>query len=70
MVDTERLRDRIKKAGYSQYRLAEEMQMHCNTMYNKIRNRNEFTLSEVARMCELIGMDDPKEICETFMWKG
>lgn len=67
MVNTNLLKGKIVANGYTQGQLAEKMNISVNSFSAKINGKNAFTLPEVERMCEFLGITDPKEKCEIFL---
>lgn len=66
MTDSERLKSIIADSGLKFSYIAEKIGLKSPTsLYNKIDNRTEFTVSEVSKLCEVLGitkMRDQKEI--------
>ena len=54
MVDTEKLRNKVASSGLKYKFLAEELGLSRYGLQLKIDGKNDFTTSEVARLCELL----------------
>lgn len=67
MVNTNLLKGKFVSKGYTQALLAKEMNISVNSLSAKINGKTAFTLPEVAKLCEILGIDDPKEKCEIFL---
>lgn len=67
MVNTNLLKGKIVAKGYTQTQVAEKMHISVNSLSAKINGKKAFTLPEVARLCEILGITDPKEKCEIFL---
>lgn len=62
MVDSDALREDIKRSGYRMDFIADKLNMGYQTLFNKIDNKSEFTVSEVQAYCELTGQSIPDVI--------
>ena len=67
MLNANLLRGKIAEKGYTQEKLAEEMGVSKNTFSAKIRGYTDFTLSEVSKICSILGIVDYDEICRIFL---
>ena len=67
MVDANLFRAKMVYAGYSQRRLAKEIGMAENTLANKIHGRGYFNTDQVIRICKVLGITDPAEMCAIFL---
>ena len=57
-INSVKLKEEIKKAGYTQVRLAEELEITQNSLSSKITGKSEFTLSEAIKICECLNITD------------
>lgn len=67
MVNTNQLKGKIVASGYTQQKLARETGMSVNSLNAKINGRKIFDAEEVIRICDVLGISDPKEKCEIFL---
>lgn len=67
MINTNLLRGKIAANGYTQEKLASEMNMSKNTLSAKINGRSQFTLDEVLNLCHLLTIEKDREKCEIFL---
>lgn len=56
------LKGKMAEKGYSQERLAKEIGISTNSMSRKILGERQFRLGEVIRICDVLDIDDPREI--------
>ena len=61
MTNTEELNRLIDESGYKRKYLAERLGLTPYGMAKKINNLSEFTSSEIAGLCELLGITSLKE---------
>ena len=62
-----KLKEEIKKAGYTQVRLAEELEITQNSLSSKITGKSKFTLSEAIKICECLNITDINKRAELFL---
>ena len=61
MIDTCRLKKTIDSSGFRIDHIAKELDLSRQGLYNKINNRYEFKISEVEKLCKLLGISSLKE---------
>lgn len=61
MTDSTALREIIKRKGLKMNYLAEQLGLSDYGFTLKVDGRNEFKTSEVAKLCELLGITSLKE---------
>lgn len=61
MTDSTALREIIKRKGLKMNYLAEQLGLSDYGFTLKVDGRNEFMTSEVAKLCELLGITSLKE---------
>lgn len=66
-INSVKLKEEIKKAGYTQVRLAEELEITQNSLSSKITGKSEFTLSEAIKICECLNITDINKRAELFL---
>jgi len=66
-MDTAKLKGKIIAAGYTQKTLSEVLKMKVNTLNRKINGRSQWTLDEIARLCEALGLSESREKVEIFL---
>ena len=62
MIQANLLRARLAEKGMTQRQLAEAIGISIPAMSLKVRNRKEFRLSEVQRICTCLEIEEPNEI--------
>lgn len=67
MVDVNKLKGAIARAGYSQETLAKEMNMSPNTLNAKVNGKSRITTDEVVEMCNVLSIDSDSEKIEIFL---
>ena len=67
MVNTNKLKARLALAGYTQDRLAKEVNMSINNLNCKINGRAIFNCDEVDSICKVLGIENPVEKAEIFL---
>lgn len=58
VYDYSRLLGRIKEKGYTQETLASVMHVNPSTLNRKLKNKCEFTQSEIRHLCQLLEVED------------
>lgn len=66
MVNTRKLKAAIVEAGETQQTLAYKMNCCKNTICAKINNKSSFTVDEVKKLCQILGIQEPSEREEIF----
>ena len=61
-----KLEGAIRAKGYTQGRLAEEMDISANTFTNK-KKKGTFTLAEVDKMCTILEIVKDEDKCDIFL---
>lgn len=54
MTDTIQLKDILKKSGYKKSFVATKLGLTYQGFYNKVNNRNDFTATEMFKLCHLL----------------
>ena len=67
MLDKNRLRCAIVRAGFTQERLAKAIGITSNTLSAKILGRSYFDTEEIDRICEVLSIVDNNEKAEIFL---
>ena len=52
-----KLREEIRKSGYTQEMLAKELNISTSTLNQKMNNKTSFRISEALKICELLDID-------------
>lgn len=66
-INSKKLKELIKNAGYTQVRLAEELDISPNSLSSKITGKSEFTLREAKKVCECLDIADLSKRAELFL---
>lgn len=66
-INSKKLKELIKNAGYTQVRLAEELDISPNSLSSKITGKSEFTLREARNVCECLDIADLSKRAELFL---
>ena len=66
-INSVKLKEEIKKAGYTQVRLAEELEITQNSLSSKITGKTEFTLSEAIKISECLNITEINKRAELFL---
>lgn len=69
MVNTNLMKGAIAEAGYTQTTLAKEANMSLNSMNAKVNGLSDFTGDEIDCLCDILGIVDPRKICQIFLPK-
>lgn len=56
MINTELLRERIHKAGYTESFVADHLKISDTLLSRKMNNTSEFMTNEVQSLCALLGI--------------
>lgn len=67
MVDTKELKKAMLDAGVNQRQLSERSGISINALNRKINNRAVFTIPEVSKICECLGITTPHDKCKIFL---
>jgi len=60
----ERLRQERKTRRLSATAISNLLHIHCNTLFSRERGESEFRVSELIRLCEIMGWDQSKILLE------
>lgn len=52
-----KLREEMRKSGYTQEMLAKELNISTSTLNQKMNNKTSFRISEALKICELLDID-------------
>lgn len=61
MTNTEELRKRIDESGYKICYIAKTLGLTANGFARKLRNESDFKITEVAKLCDVLGISDIEE---------
>ena len=67
MVDTNKLKGAMVRAGFSQISLAKRLGMSKNTLNAKLNGKAKISTDEAKFMCEVLGIETEKEKIEIFL---
>lgn len=67
MVNTIELKKALLDAGVSQRELSEKAGISKNALNRKINNYSDFTATEIAAVCDSLGITDPAKKCAIFL---
>ncbi len=66
-MDTAKLKGRMVIAGYTQKTLSEVLKMNVNTLNRKLNGRSQWTLEEISRLCDALGISEGREKADIFL---
>lgn len=66
MINQNKLEGAIRSKGYTEGRLAKEMQISANTFSTK-KKKGTFTLAQVDQICMILEINEMKDRCEIFL---
>ena len=66
MINENKLEGAIRTKGYTQNRLAEEMNISANTFSTK-KKKGTFTLAQVDQICSILEIEKAEDKCEIFL---
>lgn len=66
MTDTERLKKIIDESGFKKGFLAEKLGLSTYGFMLKVNGENEFKVSEVSKLCDLLHIDNTDTMMEVF----
>ena len=58
MTNIELLEEKIRKSGLKRSFISEKLEITRASLYRKLRGLSEFSLKEVSRLCDLLGITD------------
>ena len=61
-MNTNILKGRMVEKGFTQEKLAEAVGISTNSMSRKLLGERQFRLGEVVKICEVLEIDDPRDI--------
>lgn len=67
MLNVNKFKGAIARAGYTQESLAKEMDMSPNTLNAKVNGNSRITVDEVVKFCEVLSIDNDSEKIEIFL---
>lgn len=67
MVNTAEFKKAMIDAGISQRKLSEKSGISKNSLNRKINRKSEFTSSEIAVVCDCLGITDAETKCLIFL---
>lgn len=56
------LKGKMTEKGYTQEKLAEAVGISTNSISRKLLGERQFRLGEVVKICEVLDIDDPRDI--------
>lgn len=62
MFSEKRFKAQMILAGVTSKELAEQLHIHPTTLYRKIQNNGDFSREEIARMVEILKIENPQDI--------
>ena len=69
MTNTELLQEKIRGSGYKTGYLAEQMGLSRQGLFLKINNVNDFTVTELQKLCDLLRIESLEEREKIFFAK-
>lgn len=67
MLNQHLLKRRIAMAGYTQSQLAKAVGISRGNLNTKLNGHLAFTLDEVFRLCDILGIENPQEKADIFL---
>lgn len=67
MADIVRINQIIKDRGLKKAYIAEQLGISINGITNKLNGRSEFKAGEVAKICEVLSINDPQDKIDIFL---
>lgn len=61
-MNTNILKGKMVEKGFTQEKLAEAVGISTNSMSRKLLGERQFRLGEVVKICEVLEIDDPRDI--------
>lgn len=62
MFDERKFKACVIFQGRTMVEIAEVLHINVATLHRKIRRGGDFTRAEIERLCEFLGIDDPRQI--------
>lgn len=66
VINQNKLEGAIRAAGYTQNRLASELNMSANTFTTKKKN-GTFTIAQVEKICSVLNIEKAEDKCDIFL---
>ena len=67
MLDSSKLKGKMAEAGETQKTLASKIGMSTNSLSNKLKGKRDFTVIEVKKICDVLGISDNAEKAKIFL---
>lgn len=67
MLDVNKLKGAIARAGHTQNSLSKELKMSINTLNAKVNGKSSLTCDEVVTLCDVLGIESESEKVEIFL---
>lgn len=67
MLNINKLKGAIARAGYSQKTLSKELKMSVNTLNAKVNGKSTLTCDEVVELCDVLGIESEAEKVDIFL---
>ncbi len=67
MLDAQKLKGKIVEAGMTQGDMAKIIGISQNTLTKKLKGRSDFTVGEVARICDALHITDNRQKAQIFL---
>ena len=67
MLNVNKLKGAIARAGHTQESLAKEMNMSVNALNAKVNGNSRITTDEVIKMCDVLSINNDSEKIEIFL---
>lgn len=61
-MNTNMLKGKMTENGFTQEKLAKAVGISTNSLSRKLLGERQFRLGEVVKICELLKIDDPRDI--------
>lgn len=66
MINTNRVKARIVERGLTYRKVAEDMGINYTTLSLKLRNKRDIYLTEVSKLCKILGIHTKEELLYYF----
>lgn len=67
MLNKNKFKGAVARAGMTQSRLARELKMSENTLSSRVTGKSSFTVDEVDSICLILSIQDAREKAEIFL---
>lgn len=61
-MEANKIRAKIKEYGLNQNSVAEKIGISANSLSRKLCGKQDFTLTEVVALCEVLKIENPQEV--------